>query len=249
MEWTWAPSTLLVDQPGKIGPDDDEANAGETVVDGLLQLIARAKRDVLIVSPYFVPGREMMEEFRQLRTRGVPVRILTNSLASNDAIAAHAGYARYRKALIDMGVELHEMRAEQDGERGEMGSANKSEASLGSRGSGSKSGSKASLHSKAVIVDQHISVIGSMNLDLRSQRKNSEVALVIRSAAFAQDCTRRIAGTIATGAYLVQLEDGRMVWKAPPGADFGNDTSEPLASTKLKALAKLIAPFAPDEML
>ena len=149
-----------------------------------------------------------------------------------------------------MGVELHEMRAEQEGEaRGGMGSASGSAVSLGSRGGGSKGGSKASLHSKAVIVDQRTSVIGSMNLDLRSQRKNSEVALVIRSAAFAQDCTRRIAGMIATGAYLLRLENGRMVWKAPPGAEFGDETSEPLASMGLKALANVIAPFAPDEML
>ena len=174
----WAPSVLLVDEPGKIGPGDDEADAGETVIDGLLGLMHQARQDVLIVSAYFVPGAQMMEEFRQLRTRGVRVRVLTNSLASNDAPAAHAGYARYRKDLLAMGVELYEMRAEQEGTIGGMGST----AGLG--GGGSKSGtSRASLHTKAVFIDGRLAVIGSMNLDLRSQRQNSEVGLVIRSAS------------------------------------------------------------------
>jgi len=107
----WAPSLLLVDQPGKIGPGDDEVDAGDTVVDGLLDLMQKASREVTIVSPYFVPGVPMMKVFSQLRERGVRVRVLTNSLASNDAPAAHAGYRRYRMELLAIGVELHEMRA------------------------------------------------------------------------------------------------------------------------------------------
>jgi len=100
-----------------------------------------------------------------------------------------------------------------------------------------------------VIVDHRTSVIGSMNLDLRSQRKNSEVALVIRSATFAQDCTRSIDTMIAANAYWLRLQGGRIVWEPPPGANFGSETTEPLADATLKALAELIGPFAPEEML
>jgi phosphatidylserine/phosphatidylglycerophosphate/cardiolipin synthase-like enzyme len=251
----WASALLLADQPGKIGPGDDEADAGETAVDGLLQIMQLAKQDVLVVSPYFVPGKPIMELFRQMRDKGVRIRVLTNSLASNDAVAAHAGYARYRKDLVAMGIELYELRA---GEAGEMGSAGMSYGigsgaggGGGGRGTGSKAAtSRASLHSKAFIIDNRLAVIGSMNLDLRSQRKNSEVALVIRSAALSQRATRQVEATFANGAYRVQVDaGGHLVWRAPPGASFEDSRIEPEAGTKLRLLSGAIAPFAPDEML
>jgi putative cardiolipin synthase len=247
LHFTWASSALLTDKPGKIGPDDDEVNAGDTVVDGLLHLMDGARQDVLIVSPYFVPGPLMMERFRQLRQRGVRVRVLTNSLASNDAPAAHAGYARYRKDLLSAGVELHEMRAAQGADSGSGGSG---AAGLGSGGGGSKTGaSHSSLHSKAVIIDGRMSVIGSMNLDLRSQTKNSEVGLVIRSRAFATACASRIDEMIDRASYVVMRHGEGFIWKAPQGAGFKDETSEPLATAKQKLMAGAIAPFAPDEML
>ena len=243
----WAPSLVMVDEPGKIGPGDDEADAGETVVDGLLNLMQQARQDILIVSPYFVPGQATMEQFRQMRAKGVRVRVLTNSLASNDAPAAHAGYARYREDLLALGIEVYEMRATQEGSAGGMGST--SGFGLGA-GGGSKSGtSRASLHSKAVVVDNRLLVVGSMNLDLRSQRQNSEVALVIRSAALSQRATRQVETTFAQGAYRLAMDQGRLVWRAPPGARFADARSEPDATTKLRLLVRLIAPFAPDEML
>ena len=253
VRFTWAPSTLLIDKPGKIDPDTDEVDAGDTVVDGLLQLMDGAKQDILIVSPYFVPGAPMIERFRQLKQRGVRVRVLTNSLASNDAPAAHAGYARYRKDLLAAGVELHEMRAGQgiDGFRPGSGSGSGGgSAGLGSAGGGSKSGTaRASLHSKAVVIDGRLTVIGSMNLDLRSKTKNSEVALLIRSAAFSKACTGRIEDMIAHGSYRLARQGSGFLWQAPEGADFKNATSEPEASVQQKFMAGAIAPFAPDEML
>ena len=59
----WAPALLMEDKPGKIGPGDDEVDAGDTVVDGLLHLMEQARQEVLIISPYFVPGAAMMEQF------------------------------------------------------------------------------------------------------------------------------------------------------------------------------------------
>ncbi|MHB1123938.1 MAG: phospholipase D-like domain-containing protein [Ramlibacter sp.] len=242
----WAPAVLLVDEPGKIGPDDDEVDAGETVIDGLLQLTQQARQDILIVSPYFVPGAAMMDLFGQLRAKGIRIRVLTNSLASNDAPAAHAGYARYRERLLQQGVELYEMRASQEGKFAGLGST----PGLGSGGGGSKSGvSRASLHSKAVILDQRLAVIGSMNLDLRSQRKNSEVALLIRSRILSSEAARQVDAMLAQGAYRVRLEAGRLAWEAPSGASFQGARREPDASLRLRLLVRLIAPFAPDEML
>lgn len=246
LTWTWAPSVMLADKPSKIAADADTTEESQdTTVDGLLQLMAQAKNNVLIVSPYFVPGDRMMKQFADLRQRGVRVRVLTNSLASNDAPAAHVGYARYRKALLDMGIELYEMRAEQEGSFSSFGSSALSGGSTG----GSTGGSRASLHSKVVVVDDRLLVVGSMNLDLRSQLQNSEVAIVISNRAISAEATRLIEPTLSTGAYHVELDNGQMVWRAPQGSQLKDSMVEPDASWGLKLMLKVIGPFAPDEML
>jgi phosphatidylserine/phosphatidylglycerophosphate/cardiolipin synthase-like enzyme len=247
LTWTWAASTMLVDKPSKVAEDADATEqSNDTAVDGLLSLMARAKSDLLVVSPYFVPGPEMMKQFADIRQRGVRVRVLTNSLASNDAIAAHAGYARYRPALIAMGVEIYEMRAERRGTVSGFGSS----AGLGSGSTGSSVGaSRASLHAKAVVVDNRLLVIGSMNLDLRSKLQNSEVAIVIRSSQLAVEAVSMIEPGLTSGAYRVELKDGQLIWRAPPGSGLPDATSEPDASLGLKLLVNMISPFAPDEML
>lgn len=243
LTWTWAPSILLVDKPSKIAADaDDVAEAQETAVDGLLQLMSQAQTDLLIVSPYFVPGQRMMEQFAELRRRGIRVRVLTNSLASNDAPAAHVGYARYREALLALGIEIYEMRAEQEGTVRGIGSG------AGSTG-GSSNGSRASLHAKVVVMDGRLLVVGSMNLDLRSKLQNSEVAIVIRSRALSKEATRMIEPTLASGAYHVERVDGHLVWRAPQGSGLQDSTTEPDTSLSLRLLLKLIGPFAPNEML
>ena len=243
LKWTWAPSVLLVDKPSKIAADaDDVAEAQETAVDGLLQLMSQAKTDLLIVSPYFVPGERMMAQFAELRRRGIRVRVLTNSLASNDAPAAHVGYARYREALLAMGIELYEMRAEQQGNVMSFGSG------VGSKGS-SIGSSRASLHAKVVVMDGRLLVVGSMNLDLRSKLQNSEVAIIIRNHTLSQEATRMIEPALASGAYRVELIDGQLMWRAPQGSGLKDSTTEPDASLTLKLLLKLIGPFAPEEML
>ena len=244
LDWTWAPSVMLVDKPSKIAADADTVDeAQDTTVDGLLQLMSQAKTDLLIVSSYFVPGERMMGQFAELRRRGVRVRVLTNSLASNDAVAAHVGYARYREALLGMGIEIYEMRAEQKSSLGGMGSG-----ITGSSGSSTGS-SRASLHAKVVVMDERILVVGSMNLDLRSKLQNSEVAIVIRNRAIAAEATRLIEPTLASGAYRVELLDGKLLWHAPAGLQLKVSSTEPDASVGIKLLTNLIAPFAPDEML
>jgi cardiolipin synthase C len=234
--WVWAPAALLVDQPSKIG-SDDPADTEETVVEGLLQLVQQAKSDLLIVSPYFVPGERMMQVFTQLRQRGVRVRVLTNSLASNDAPLAHVGYARYRVALLQTGVELYELRSDGATRRRLFGSAPTA---------------RASLHSKALIMDGRLVAIGSMNLDLRSTLQNTEMSLVIRSSTIARELSANIEQTVAD-SYRLEWSGKRLFWHPPrdsSGATAAQPlTSEPDASTRLKLLLRLIGPFAPEEML
>jgi putative cardiolipin synthase len=243
LTWTWASSVMLVDKPSKIAADADSVGESQdTAVDGLLQLMSQAKTELLIVSPYFVPGERMMKQFADLRQRGVRVRVLTNSLASNDAVAAHVGYARYREALLAMGIELYETHAEQKGTIASFGS-------LGGSTGGATGASRASLHAKVVVIDRRLLVVGSMNLDLRSKLQNSEVAIVIRNRALSAEATRMIEPALANGAWRVELIDGQLVWRAPQGSTLKDSKTEPDASLGLRLMLKLIGPFAPDEML
>jgi len=226
-----APTALAAD------PDDKE----DTVVNGLLQLMGQARRDLLIVSPYFVPGPEITAAFAAARARGVRVRVLTNSLASNDAPIAHAGYARHRQELLAMGVDLYEMHSEATGVR----------RAFSSTGSGGATGaSRAMLHSKLVIMDNRLLAVGSMNLDMRSQKQNTEIALLIRSTELARQAGARLEQALRETAWQVQQQaGGGLVWRAPQGSHLQDATSEPGASLTLRLLLLLLGPLAPDHLL
>lgn len=231
--------------PPAPSPDSETTEAQtDTVVDGLLQLMGQARRELLIISPYFVPGPDMERAFAATRARGVRVRVLTNSLASNDAPIAHAGYARHRPTLLAMGVELYEMRSELTGVlRGAFGGT----GSMGATGAGGSS--RAMLHSKLMIVDGRLLVIGSMNLDMRSQRQNTEVALLIRSGELSRRATAQIDTALQDAAWQVQQTDQGLVWRAPQGSGLPDATTEPDASLPLRLMLQLLGPLAPDHLL
>jgi phosphatidylserine/phosphatidylglycerophosphate/cardiolipin synthase-like enzyme len=234
----WAPAGLLVDSPLKLAPATDGGHADDTVIAGLLSLLRSARHSATIVSAYFVPGKPMMALFAALQARGVRVRVLTNSLASTDALLAQVGYTHHRKQLLRLGVDLYEMRA--------LGRAGLKDTVLGS----ASSGSRASLHAKLVIVDDRIIDVGSLNLDLRSKLQNSEIALVIRSPALAQQAVRQVDAVLSAGAWQVTLApDGTLHWRTPAGATFRDVDHEPDTSFWLRLLALLLSPLAPDEML
>ena len=216
----------------------------DTVVDGLLQLMGHARKDVLIISPYFVPGADMKQAFAAARARGVRVRVLTNSLASNDAPIAHAGYARHRPDLLALGVELYEMRSEQTSLRGAFS------ASGGLGGSGASGSSRAMLHTKLLVVDGQLLAVGSMNLDMRSQRQNTEIALLIRSTALSIQVTESIEQALSAQAWQVTLTpEQRLLWRAPQGSGLEDSSTEPDASLPLRLILMLLGPLAPDPLL
>ena len=260
----WVPALLIADQPTKISGESGEDQ--ETVVDGMVNLMNQARGDVLLVTPYFVPGEQIMARFAALRERGVRVRVLTNSLASNDAIAAHAGYARYRKDLLRLGVELYELRAVMPGAQGQVHSS----ALMSGSGSGTRHADRArvsavgatayqpapdgsakrlSLHAKFMVIDERLLLVGSMNLDLRSKLQNTEIGLLMASRNLSDELEDGVDTAMKHASYRVELDGERLFWRAPPGADFADSTHEPDASIGLRFTAGLITPIAPEELL
>ncbi len=230
----WVPAAVLADAPSKIASEGDPERS-ETIADDIATLTRSARHEVVLISPYFVPGPRGVAVARELQSRGVKLRVLTNSLAATDAPVVHIGYARYRPQLLAAGVELHEL-------RNQLGTPR---SRLGSFGS-----SLASLHAKALVIDRRLVLIGSMNMDPRSARLNTEIALAIRSPTLAAQVVRLYEDVAATSSYRVEaLADGRLRWVGPgPGVPAVEDT-EPDASPGMQWLLVLLSPFAPDELL
>jgi putative cardiolipin synthase len=188
---------------------------------------------VVIISPYLVPGERGMALLRELAGRGVKLRILTNSLAATDAAAVHIGYARYRPQLLALGVELYEQRPS-------IGQA----PHLGAFGS-----SRASLHTKALVIDGRTLFIGSMNMDPRSAYENTELGLIIRSTALSGQVLRIFEEQAGKYSYRLGSRDGALVWTSVVDGQTRQWHEEPEATAKQKALLLVLRPFAPEEML
>jgi putative cardiolipin synthase len=203
----WASNFRFVsDDPGKI--DSREEDAGRSrVVQALLPMAQSARTSLAIISPYFVPG-EATAHMVAAAGRGVQVRVLTNSLVASDVPAVHGGYARYRKALLEGGVQIWELKPA-DG-------AKKAEASLfGSSG--------ASLHTKAIATDSYRLFVGSYNLDPRSTYLNCEQGVLVENPVLAQQLEGLFtAQTAGERSWRVRSEDGALAWSDGREA-FDND--------------------------
>jgi putative cardiolipin synthase len=161
--------------------------------------MADAQQELVILSPYFVPGKSGVEFVQQLTDRGVRVRILTNSLASTDVSIVHAGYSRYRKGLLRAGAELYELNQ----------ITSKDDRRAWSRGKIGRA--RSSLHAKAFTVDRETIFIGSLNLDARSVVQNTEIGVVIESPDLATGVSQSFDDQIDDLAFRVTLvndEDG-----------------------------------------
>jgi putative cardiolipin synthase len=174
---TWANAELKVDSPRKVEVPVDHYESPP--IKRLGELVRGARREVLSISPYFVPRDSVVKLAAELVGRGVRVAVLTNGLAATDAPAVQAGYAPYRVPLLRAGVELYEYKPTAGRGGGLAGIA-------GSR-------SRSSLHAKAYVIDRETLVIGSMNLDPRSIHLNTELALVVHSAPLAEQVAQLFA--------------------------------------------------------
>jgi len=202
---------VLADDPMKALREDGEA-ATSRVLDGLRSAMDASAREVTLISPYFVPGKEGSARLVAQKQAGKAVSILTNSLAANDVAAVHGGYSKYRKTLLEGGVELYELKP------GAGGSAEKSW--FGSSG--------ASLHTKAALFDRRRVFVGSFNIDPRSVSLNCEQGVLVDSEELGQELQARYEA--ATGGnfswHLGRDARGGLTWSD----DNGTLDREPKAS-------------------
>ncbi len=187
-----ADARLILDHPDKVR-GLVRRRVGETT-EHLRKMATEASRELIVVSPYFVPLRAGVELFASLVGRGVRVVIVTNSLASTNHSSVHAVYARYRKPLLRKGVELYELRKRVES----TVATNDFPVDV-------------TLHSKVAIVDRSELFVGSFNLDPRSLYINTEMGMAVSSGKLASEMTESIERLLPTLAYRLELTASRKI--------------------------------------
>ena len=164
------------DAPGK---NDAETFLGGSGIatNRLIQLVEQANTSITIQTPYLISTDLSQEIFKSLVAKGVKIKILTNSLASNDNLDAFSGYQRSREALLQTGIQIFEFKPDAKIRQKVM-----SQEMLRQLDQQPIFG----LHAKSMVIDDHLTVIGTFNLDPRSANLNTESIVVIPSHSVAE---------------------------------------------------------------
>lgn len=190
---------LYSDEPPKDNPKNRE-EAPIQVANELISLFDGAESEILIVSAYLIPTPDLEGAVKRALDRGVRVRILTNSIGSNNHLSAHSAYRNHINTLLENGAELHEVRTDaRDRDRYML-------TPIGRK--------KLALHAKALIIDHDKVFIGSANLDPRSLRINTEMGFLVISEQFNKKLRKALEGDFLTAnAWRLELqENGRVYW-------------------------------------
>ena len=229
LAWSWSDARVIHDSPQKM--DLKKAGTDELLISALAPYMTGAKKSVYIVSPYFVPGDKATEALCKLSQDGVDVRILTNSLASNDVSAVHAGYGKYRRKLLRCGVRLFELDESLKDKESKMFTWLPGLA-------------KSSLHAKTMVFDGEIMFVGSFNFDQRSLNINNEIGLLFHDPEIAGASAKHFEDHVNTVAFEVSFSSagGRenMQWTGGQGGPDVVMEKEPYATTIQKLTVGIV---------
>lgn len=227
-----APARAVADPLSKAAGVKNPTLEG-TVTGNVLQMIGAANKSVVLVSPYFVPGKRGMAAINALHERGVSQLVITNSLASTDEPVVHGGYIRYRLEMLKAGVQIRELSPSFVTKRAHFG---RFESTFGA------------LHAKLAVVDEEHVFMGSMNLDERSALENTELGLFVDSPELADELLGR---SDPQSSYTLRLSpDGKSIeWIEDRNGKDVVHLDEPEVSFWLRLEVFLLQPFVPEQDL
>jgi cardiolipin synthase C len=227
---------LFADAPSKAAEAGNAQLEDGVVMNGKLELLQSARSEVLVASPYFVPGRRTLDVLRRATAGQVRVSVMTNSLGTTDEPLVHFGYARYRSTLLQMGVSLFELMP---------GTEVRQSA-------GEVSGSLGRLHAKVAVVDQRWLYIGSMNMDRRSAHSNTEMGLIVDSPELAGQVAGLLSSERLPRSYQVRSTGDRqgLQWVAQAaGQEQVVLDAEPSSNWRLQLRMSLLSMVVDEELL
>jgi putative cardiolipin synthase len=238
----WADAQAYADAPDKvigrvstygIAPIDDV----DSVRYNVIEMMRRARKDVVLTSPYLVPGVDGMEVFRHAVERhGVKFTLVTNSLAATDEPVVHTGYRRYRPELLKLGMNLYELSPQKVSRSLRLG---RFSSSIGR------------LHAKSAVVDGERVFIGSLNFDPRSNQHNTEFGLFIQSPQIAQQVLKLVDVIRQQGAYRVTLAANGtdLIWLTSGPGGVEQIVEEPEADAWTRFMLEVLSVLVPEGLL
>jgi len=234
--FVWTKGEVLWNDPEQMKLDKEEQT--HTMIDTLHDRVKKLKKSLLMESAYFIPRGEGIKRLIALRKRGIKIRILTNSLKSNDVLPAYAGYNNYRMELLRNGIEIYELRDDAGASRIIDHAPAKKKVRTG-------------LHSKIIVFDEKDVFVGSFNLDPRSSTINTEGGLFIENTTLAK---RVIAymdeGIKAENAYRLGLDkNGHITWTTVENGEKVIYTSEPKVGVWDKMKVNLLQMLPMEDQL
>ena len=189
--------------------DDPMPIEGDEIrlIDMLALVSGQVTEEILIITPYFIPRLSMLDSLAELASRGMTVRLLTGSLASNNHTLAHAHYKKYRRRILEAGIELYEYRHLPSPRQRALADTAPVISDF------------VSLHTKAIVVDRKSCFVGSLNLDPRAIEINTENGLYIESRQFCGELSGQAERMMAPpNAWRVYLDDqDRIRWISTKG--------------------------------
>lgn len=228
---------VVADDPEKVAGRAADGRDATTVTAKVIDAIGHAREEALISSPYFVPGPTGLDHLAFARQRSVAITLITNSMAANDEPFVSAAYGRYRKKMLEAGIQIYEVSPRLLHKQARL------DEPLGE--------TRGQLHAKALVIDHQTTFVGSMNFDFRSSRVNTELGLFVDSPELAGDVTDLVATLRSIGTYRMRLspQDGHVQWAASTADSEEIFDSDPEidALTKLKLL--LFSPFIDEGLL
>ncbi len=132
-------------------------------------LLKNCKKRVKMFIPYFTANTYLIEQLQKAARRGVKVEILTNSLASLDIDRIYFGSLGHYLPLIRAGVKIYEWQGHK---------RLKEEAAIFKGRIKHWPGN--TLHTKALVFDGEVLMLGSHNLNVRSDHYNTEIMALIK---------------------------------------------------------------------
>ena len=190
----WGEAHVVYDEPEKLQQSTE--NKDNHLLTKLNPLIGGIHKEFIIISPYFIPGKDGVEDIADLVKKGVSVKVLTNSLASTDVGVVYGSYSNYRIPLLVAGAELYEAKPDPAMKKKPK---KKTKTHFGSS-------SRSSLHSKVYTFDGERVFVGSLNLDPRSVDINTELGILFENEEFAERIGAWWKREITIHAYELNLK-------------------------------------------
>jgi putative cardiolipin synthase len=219
-DMTWVKAHFVSDRPVPI--DESNTNEPKATAKFLSKLSQQSTQEIVLESAYLIFDDRQLKALQKLSSKGVQIKALTNSMASNDLISNHSGYAGRREDMLEHGLQLFELKPE-------TALCVESTKDVAKCAPTTAYG----LHAKSIVFDRKIAVIGSFNFNLRSTYLNTESLLIIESDAIAESLADDIALAMnEENSWVLKLTDGKVFWHS------GTQTWEKEPDTELSERIK-----------